>query len=116
MGGRTSIKVVLPAVWGSNPSLHRHPAFRQYHRLEDDGTVADPYKVLPVIPADADGIVVREGCGAMSAYRELILGRGARCVRAKEALAAALRNYVSLDTASQWILFEHWRDRLGMGK
>ena len=113
MGGRTSIKAVLPAVWGSNPSLHAHPVFRQYYRCED-GTVIDPYKVLP--PARADGVecAVREGCGAMQAYRELILGRGARCARAKESLATALRDYVTLDTASQWMLFEHWRQRLGM--
>jgi hypothetical protein len=41
-------------------------------------------------------------------------GKGASCPEVKEALATLLRNYVTLDTASQWIIFEHWRDRLNL--
>ena len=52
-------------------------------------------------------IEVREGCGAMKAYHEMIIGRGAKCPKNKEAIATLLRNYVTLDTASQWIIFEH---------
>ena len=63
---------------------------------------------------DGQPFPVREGTGAMQGYRELIKGKGASCPEVKEALAALLRNYVTLDTASQWIIFEHWQDRLNL--
>jgi len=108
---RTSIKVVLPAVWKNNPNLHRHPHFRKYYKAEG-GEIVDPYKTLPEAIIDGQPFPVREGTGAMQAYREMIKGKGANCPEAKAAIAALLRNYVTLDTASQWIIFEHWRDRL----
>ena len=111
MAGRTSIKVVLPAVWQNNPSLHHNPYFKRYF-LEQDGEVVDPYKTLPEASLSGMPCFVREGCGAMKIYREMILGQGAQCSEVKEILAALLRNYVTLDTASQWMIFEHWRQRL----
>lgn len=57
---------------------------------------------------------VREGTAAMRAYREMIRGRGAECATTKEALANLLREYVTLDTISQFIIFEHWRQRLDL--
>jgi len=108
MGGRTSIKVVLPAVWKNNPSLHSHEYFKRYFS-EKDGEILDPYKTLPAANLGVTPIQVREGCGAMQGYRALILGQGADCPKAKEAIATLLRNYVTLDTASQWMIFEHWR-------
>jgi len=108
---RTSIKVVLPAVWQNNPSLHRHPHFKKYYKAED-GQIVDPYKTLPEAIIDGQPFPVREGTGAMQGYREMIKGKGASCPKSKEAIADMLRNYVTLDTASQWIIFEHWRARL----
>lgn len=113
MSGRTSIKVVLPAVWQNNPSLHHHEYFKRYYQ-ESGGIIVDPYKTLPNAKVDGRIIEVREGCGAMQAYREMIIGRGATCPKTKEALATLLQNYVTLDTASQWIIFEHWCQRLGL--
>jgi competence protein ComGF len=48
----------------------------------------------------------------MKIYREMILGQGTQCSQIKLKLAALLKNYVTLDTASQWMIFEHWRHRL----
>lgn len=112
MSGRTSIKVVLPSVWKNNPSLRCHEYFKRYFR-EEDGKILDPYKTLPSASISGAPFEVREGCGAMQAYREMIIGRGATCPKTKEAIATLLRNYVTLDTASQWIIFEHWCQRLG---
>ncbi|MGB0744559.1 MAG: DUF2779 domain-containing protein [Opitutales bacterium] len=106
--GRTSIKVILDAVWQSNPSLHRHSYFRRYYR-EDDGQILDPYKTLPDNNIAGLPFSVREGCGAMRAYREMIVGSGASSPETKSKLAAMLRAYVTLDTASQWIIFHHWQ-------
>lgn len=106
--GRTSIKVVLDSVWKSNPSLHRHPYFSRYYQQEE-GAVIDPYKTLPNSNIAGLPFSVREGCGAMQAYREMIVGAGAKCPETKSTLAEMLRAYVELDTASQWMIFEHWQ-------
>lgn len=108
---RTSIKVVLPAVWQNNPSLHRHPHFKKYYKKEG-GQIVDPYKTLPEAIIEGQPFPVREGTGAMQAYREMILGKGAECARTKAVLESMLREYVTLDTISQWMIFEHWRERL----
>ncbi|MGJ8650854.1 MAG: DUF2779 domain-containing protein [Opitutaceae bacterium] len=107
MGGRTSIKVVLPAIWKNNLSLHSHDYFKRYYS-ERDGEILDPYSILPSADIDGRSIEVREGCGAMQAYREMIIGRRVTRPKKKE-IATLLCNYVTLDTASQWIIFEHWR-------
>ena len=111
MGGRTSIKKVLPAIWACNKSLHEHEYFSRYY-VERDSVTLDPYESLPSEFIGGVEYSVKEGCGAMAAYRELIRGVGSRDLEAKAALAAMLERYVTLDTASQWILFEHWRHRL----
>lgn len=109
--GRTSIKVILDAVWRSNPSLHRHPHFSRYYS-ESGGSVIDPYKTLPHNTIAGLPFSVREGCGAMQAHREMIVGTGAKCPETQSKLAEMLRAYVTLDTASQWIIFHHWQERL----
>jgi hypothetical protein len=111
---RTSIKAVMPAIWQSSAELRQHPFFEKYHR-EENGAILDPYKTLPEAVIGEKPFPVREGTGAMVAYREMILGAGSRDAAAKAALAGMLRNYVSLDTLSQLMIFEHWRLRLGKG-
>jgi len=110
---RTSIKAVMPAVWQSNPQLRAHPFFEQYAR-EEGCQIVDPYKTLPTAIIGGQSFPVQEGTGAMVAYREMLLGAGARDPTAKAALADMLRNYVTLDTLSQLMIFEHWRQRLQM--
>lgn len=112
---RTSIKAVMPAIWQSNSQLHQHPYFNSYYKIED-GQILDPYKTLPETIIDGEPYFVRESTGAMIAYREMILGRGANCEVTRYALAGMLRNYVCLDTISQLMIFEHWRKRLGIIK
>jgi hypothetical protein len=111
MNGRTSIKVVLPSVWSANPSLHKHEYFKRYYR-EQDGLILNPYKTLPTSKISGIDFEVREGCAAMSIYREMIRGIGSTDTEAKRIMADLLRSYVTLDTASQWLIFEHWRQRL----
>lgn len=72
------------------------------------------YKTLPSKTIEGLDYEVREGCGAMQIYREMIRGIGASNPTAKAELAEILRNYVTLDTASQWIIFEHWRQRVNI--
>lgn len=107
MGGKTSIKKVLPAVWKKNRALHNHPAFREYYR-EANGRILNPYEALPSAELSGRNFAVREGCAAMQVYREMIHGAGAECPETKAILAGLLREYCKLDTASQWMIFEHW--------
>ncbi len=109
----TSIKKVLPAVWKTNTDLHHHYYFKRYY-AETSGSIIDPYKTLPSESIGGLDYEVREGCGAMQIYREMIRGIGASNPTAKEQLAELLRNYVALDTASQWIIFEHLTQQLGI--
>lgn len=113
MCGRTSIKVTLPAVWRNNPVLHQQPLFKQYYR-DEGGVVIDPYETLQTQSLDGSEINVREGVGAMQAYREMLIGIGASDPEAKHKLAEMLRRYVTLDTVAQVMIFEHWRQRLGL--
>jgi hypothetical protein len=76
MGGRTSIKVVLPAVWESDAALRRHPWFACYHQTDAAGRPLDPCRTLPALSLGGDGAgegVVREGAGAARVHHGLLL-------------------------------------------
>ena len=113
MAGKTSIKKVLPAVWKENPKLHEHECFKRYAAKDASG-VLNPYATLPTGNINGIEWEVREGCSAMKTYRELIRGVGAVDPIAKAELAELLRQYVTLDTASQWMIFEHWHQHFGL--
>ena len=68
MGGHTSIKVVLPAVWDADAALRRHAWFVAYNQVDAAGRSVDPYRTLPALPFGGDEAgedVVREGAGAV---------------------------------------------------
>ena len=113
MGGKTSIKKVMPAVWTQNQTLHAHPYFKRYFSEIEEGIV-NPYKTLPARHIAGLEWEVREGCAAMKTYREMIRGIGKTDPAAKSQLADLLREYVTLDTASQWMIFDHWRQHFGL--
>lgn len=113
MTGKTSIKKVMPAVWNENEQLHEHDCFKGYVASDASG-VLNPYATLPTGNINGIDWEVREGCAAMKTYRELIRGQGAENPEAKADLVKLLRQYVTLDTASQWMIFEHWRKHFGL--
>jgi hypothetical protein len=110
MGGRTSIKVVLPAVWESDERLWRVPEFAKYFRKGENGKPLDPYKVLPAVPLDGGATsedAVREGTGAIRVYQDMLFSRTAT----PEPLAARrqlLLQYCRLDTAAMVMIWMHW--------
>lgn len=112
MGGRTSIKCVLPAVWENDESLWTHPLFSKYHRRDDKGMVMDPYKTLEALPVDdsaEDAGIVQEGTAAIRAYQDLVFGRGAENEKAREQLKQLLLQYCELDTAAMVMIWMHWQ-------
>lgn len=111
MGGRTSIKVVLPAVWENDEALWRNPDFSKYFKTDDKGKVLDPYKTLAPLPIDDAGEdlgIVMEGTAAIRVYQDLVFGRGAESATASDALRRLLLQYCELDTAAMVMIWRHW--------
>ena len=112
MRGRLSIKYVLPAIWGQNTALHRHPEFARYLRRDVDGNVINPYLTLPALPCgsaeNAADEVITDGVAAMRAYQELLYGASRSDRAKKEQWTQLLRQYCRLDTCAMAIIWTHW--------
>lgn len=112
MGGRTSIKVVLPSAWSSNAALRSHPSFARYLTTDDRGHPRDPYKALPSLPFnddDEEDNAVREGTGAIRTYQDLIFAGADGATQ--DARRQLLLQYCRLDTAAMVIIWAHWSGR-----
>lgn len=107
MKGRTSIKVVLPAVWQADEKLRNHPLFRGYLKAES-GANLDPYKALPAMPLGTESVAVREGTGAIRIYQDLIFNQD---IANRENRRELLWQYCQLDTAAMLMIWMHWLGR-----
>lgn len=111
MRGRTSIKVVMDALWKSDQTM------RQQFTLWTGSEVAeyeDPYHSLP--PLEINGVCqdVREGTGAIRAYEAMMYGVEKTDAIAKLAWGNLLKQYCRLDTLSMVLIFEYWRRATGL--
>jgi hypothetical protein len=110
MQGRTSIKVVLPALWRSSASLRADPWFAAYLHLDAQGCPLDPYKSLPPLPlgdADGDDDTITDGTGAIRIYQDLIFRHEAD-PQFRENRRRLLLQYCQLDTAAMVMIWRHW--------
>ena len=113
MAGRTSIKVVLPAIWESDEKVRAHPCFAEYVGFSTEGKPLDPYKALPPLPFGDDednDDVVREGTGAIRVYQDLIFCVGSTPQESANRQKLLLQ-YCGLDTAAMVIIWMHWTGR-----
>jgi hypothetical protein len=113
MGGRTSIKVVLPAVWEADAALRQHPWFAAYHQVDAAGRPLDPYQTLPTLPLGGDGAgedVVREGTGAIRVYQDMIFG-AAQSPGELARRRRLLLQHCGLDSAAMVMTWRHWLGR-----
>ena len=113
MGGRTSIKVVLPAVWEADAALRQHPWFAAYHKVDAAGRPLDPYRTLPALPIGGDNAgedAVREGTGAVRVYQEMTFG-AAQSPGEQASRRQLLLQYCQLDTAAMVMVWRHWLGR-----
>jgi hypothetical protein len=112
MGGRTSIKVTLPAVLQATRSekIKRWLLSKGLLAVEADGSLQNPYKLLPPIPIlDQDfQINVKDGSGAMRAYQEMLYGINKHDPEISEVYRKSLLDYCCLDTLAMVIIWEHW--------
>lgn len=102
MGGRTSIKQVVQAVWEENAGVRA--AFPEY-----DGVEGAPYASLPPVEIAGAPFEVREGTAAVRAYQAMMYGAESRDPASREALRALLLRYCRLDTAAMVMVWMHWR-------
>lgn len=112
MKGRTSLKCVLPAIWKTNPYLHKIPCFQEYYQ-EVDGEILNPYDVLPQLQIGDRIQVVNEGAGAMLAYQDLMFGENRDLGLDNQAMRSQwkelLYQYCRLDTMAMVIIWKHWQ-------
>ena len=106
MRGRTSIKVVLDALWKSDPAMRQQ--FEGWTGRHVDSS-EDPYATLPPIEINAIMQDVHEGTGAMRAYQEMMYGANKHDGTAREQWGSLLKQYCALDTLSMVLILEHWR-------
>ncbi len=95
MKGRTSIKVVLPAVWSVDSPVKKAAPYAEF--------TLDPYAFLKSMGA------VGDGCAAMEAY--LLLQTPER----REEMAAQLLRYCGIDTLAMVYIWDYWQWRLQAG-
>jgi hypothetical protein len=120
MGGRTSIKVVLPSVLKATASVKiKHWLKNENLLVETNRGISDPYKLLQdrIIDYTKNEIVtVKNGGDAMAAYRDMMYGISKANPKAKLAYNEALKQYCKLDTLAMVIIWEHWKDLIKLGK
>ena len=111
MRGRTSIKVVLEALWRTDPMMRCQ--FEEWTGLVAD-PASDPYLALP--PVEINGVLqdVHEGTGAMRAYQEMMYGADKHDASIRDKWSALLKQYCRLDTLSMVLILEHWRRQVGL--
>ena len=110
MGGRVSIKNVLPAVWMRANKIRGMEAFSKYVK-EENGTYIDPYKTLPELQMGEDeerNEVIVEGTGAMRAYQEMVHSVSQQSDESRAKWKELLYQYCELDTAAMVIIALYW--------
>lgn len=107
MKGRTSIKVVVDAIWKSNPKLRQE--FPEYLKMQGE-QILSPYDALPTLTINGKPVVVAEGTGAVRAYEAMLYGVEKSDPVLRERWKRLLLQYCKLDTASMVMVWRHWGD------
>jgi hypothetical protein len=92
MGGKASIKAVLPAVWSEDTPAKRQKPFDAYPQQ------IDPYSFLKESGCLSDGV------GAMVGYVTMLSQTGSE----REKTRRDLLRYCAVDTAAEVIIYLHW--------
>jgi hypothetical protein len=80
------------------------------YKQNDDGSLIDPYKLLPEPSPIVDGKILKvaEGASAMRAYQDMLYGINKSNEDIKQEYINALKLYCRLDTLAMVIIWEHW--------
>jgi hypothetical protein len=109
MGGRTSIKVVLDALWKTDRAMRARFEEITGHAAK---AKADPYAALP--PLEINGVrqQVVEGTGAMRAYQAMMYGVERDDGEARRQWRDLLLQYCGLDSLAMVLIWEYWERTL----
>lgn len=109
MAGKTSIKVVLDALWRTEaPMRERFDAWmgdRSFEVTSEHG----PYESLPPITVGGVDLEVFEGTGAVKAYQAMRYGEERHHPDLVAAYRELLLRYCKLDTLAMVLIWDHWR-------
>ena len=105
MGGSTSIKVVLDALWQGDPDLRARHRELTGRDVPADGS---PYQALPPLVIDGVNCDVADGTGAIRAYQAMMYGSASASPAAKAQWRKLLLTYCQLDTVAMVLIWEHW--------
>lgn len=113
MGGRTSIKVVLDAIWKTDLAMRM--------RCEEITKVTavaheDPYAALPPLVINEIEQNVVEGTGAIRAYQAMMYGVERDDPDCRAAWRQLLLQYCKLDTLAMVLIWEHWEREAGVSQ
>lgn len=109
MGGRTSIKVTLPAVLNATKSerIKKWLNSEQLYKVGQSGII-NPYDLLPKMEIMEQSETLKDGSGAMRAYQDMLYGIYKDNPEVKETYKNGLLKYCKLDTLAMVIIWEHW--------
>ncbi|MGH7592317.1 MAG: DUF2779 domain-containing protein [Gemmatimonadales bacterium] len=105
MRGRTSIKVVLDAVWQDNAMRAHYTEWTSRPARGDIG----PYAGLPPVTVAGTSLNVQDGTDAMLAYTALLYGAEKDDPVIRRAWADLLLRYCQLDTLAMVLIWDYWR-------
>lgn len=109
MGGRTSIKVVLDALWKADPAMPQQFVDWMAERSFDVAEGSSPYEALPAMLVDGVKLDVSEGTGAMQAYQAMLYGAERHNPDLVAAYHDLLLRYCKLDTLAMVLIWDHWQ-------
>ncbi len=109
MGGRTSIKVVLEALWNTDSAMRA-----RFEEITRHAPIAgaDPYAALPPLVINGVQQQVVEGTGAMRAYQAMMYGVERRDEEARKQWRDLLLQYCGLDSLAMVLIWEYWQRRV----
>jgi hypothetical protein len=112
MGGRTSIKVTLPAVLAAMDKNKTETILGGYNLFDtdDQGQVINPYKLLPELIIGDKVYNVSDGTGAIKAYKDMIYGDFKDDAAKAGAIKKSLLQYCHLDTLAMVLIWERWNE------
>lgn len=109
MGGRTSIKVVLDAIWKSHEPMRA--SFSSLTGFPADPSKA-PYAALPPLVINDKERNVAEGTGAIRAYEAMMYGVERSDPAARNAWSQLLKQYCALDTLAMVLIWNRWQEKV----
>lgn len=105
MGGRTSIKVVLDALWKFDSGMRND--FEEIAGVAGDINLG-PYAALPEIAINGVSHVVTEGTGAIRAYQAMMYGLEKLDLTVRNQWKMILLQYCKLDTLAMVLIWKKW--------